>query len=394
MLCFQSLLGQNLRTLNEKTRLMNLEDVLNVKNKNAFYREFTYSRSKFKTDECSERELADALISISDTVIGFQIKERNVNEAQASDKKWFSQKVLGKAVGQLADTQRFLAEKAPIHVTNNTGIKLTLPEGADFRFFGIVCYEGIKHDPLLKLYLSRRAGPVHIFKYNDYTLASELLFTFWEITEYLLFRESILKNYSAANGNSEKSLIGQYISGHLSAPPSEEFGEYAERLIVTNHERKFRHVLWLIRDRLDNADFSIEYYNCLREFALLTRNELREIGQRFDLMCKRALENEVGLASRMATVRRDCCFMLTSFDREMADKRKIHLASLTGLAKYSLKTSKGIGVSVVWDGDSFLIDWAFAESPYSHNRDYEHLLEKHNPFAPIRKQAMPRYEFE
>ena len=73
-------------------------------NSNAFFKEFTYSSTKFKIDEKGqELELADNVVWLDDLLQIIQIKERN-KSGDSNDENWFNNKVLRKAVKQIKDT--------------------------------------------------------------------------------------------------------------------------------------------------------------------------------------------------------------------------------------------------------------------------------------------------
>ena len=75
-----------------------------------FIEEFVFARNQFTPPASSELELADAVVMIGDVLLLYQIKERKVDRRidSASERKWFSDKVLGKATKQIRDTLRYL----------------------------------------------------------------------------------------------------------------------------------------------------------------------------------------------------------------------------------------------------------------------------------------------
>ena len=82
-----------------------------------FLEEFVFSRNKVSPALSTELELADAVVLLGDVLLIYQIKERAANEAGDVDaeRRWFKDKVLGRATKQVRDTLRFRADGALLH---------------------------------------------------------------------------------------------------------------------------------------------------------------------------------------------------------------------------------------------------------------------------------------
>ena len=64
-------------------------------NANLFYKEFSFVKNKFSSLNSEELELADCVIWLDDTLIVYQLKEReikNANPTEEGEKKWFKKK--------------------------------------------------------------------------------------------------------------------------------------------------------------------------------------------------------------------------------------------------------------------------------------------------------------
>jgi len=99
------------------------ENDVAVINSNFFFKEFTFSKNKFKVRETDkELELADNVIWLDDLLIIYQIKERN-NVVDDKDKviNWFNQKVTKKAVKQIKDTLKYFENYDGIVIQNEKG---------------------------------------------------------------------------------------------------------------------------------------------------------------------------------------------------------------------------------------------------------------------------------
>jgi hypothetical protein len=53
--------------------------------------------------------------------------------------------------------------------------------------------------------------------------------------------------------------------------------------------------------------------------------------------------------------------------------------------KYDQQLSKCIGISFFKEGEYFLIDWCFLESPWTRNLEFEKILRKNLPFRDVKE---------
>ena len=78
---------------------MSFASELNKLNQFHFFREFTFSQTRFSPPGNMELELANSIICVGDALVIFQLKGRSSDCGSKSpfDAKWFETKVLGKA---------------------------------------------------------------------------------------------------------------------------------------------------------------------------------------------------------------------------------------------------------------------------------------------------------
>ena len=105
-----------------------LEEFVNSVNGNFFLREFTVSSARLGVPE-GEIELADTMVVLRKLLLLYQLKERDpsADSSYVAVQKWFDKKVNGIAVGQIADTRRYLTQHAGRRVTNDRGHLVSLP---------------------------------------------------------------------------------------------------------------------------------------------------------------------------------------------------------------------------------------------------------------------------
>lgn len=105
---------------------MILESFIAKLNANIFLREFSFAKNTFLLSSGQEVEFADHVIWIGDSLIIYQLKEREVQSqtTQDSEIKWFENKVIKKAVKQIRATINFINSKETIIIENQRNIKI------------------------------------------------------------------------------------------------------------------------------------------------------------------------------------------------------------------------------------------------------------------------------
>ncbi|MER8880003.1 hypothetical protein [Mesorhizobium sp. M0684] len=98
---------------------MTLEEFTSHLNATTFWKEFTFSETRFFPRPKQQVELANGMVKIGSLAMVFQLKERAEETSDPeAERQWFPRKVLRKATDQIKDTVRYLAEHEEIRLTN------------------------------------------------------------------------------------------------------------------------------------------------------------------------------------------------------------------------------------------------------------------------------------
>jgi len=380
---------------------MSFEEELNRLNEHFFFREFTFSKNTFRPCPEQELELADSILWLDDLLVAFQIKEREVssNSSPQDEARWFDRKVLKAGTRQIRDTLTYLAQHSRIEIENRRGHRLHLIRPNTKTISKIVCYRPPDQLPIecksKKYHRSQTAGVIHLIEATDYLGVVRTFLTPVELSEYFAFREELIENWQdQVNAVSEKSLVGQYLSGDANTPPSLEFSEYVEALKHRADEWDMSGVIKQFPDRITTDNQPTDYYSILTELAKLKRNELREFKKRFQLSMDKSRENTFVQPYRMACPRTNCGFVFIPLEQEFIEHRQQGLINMTYACKYDLRLSKCIGVSFAPEEDGwFSVEWCYIEFPWEYDADlYQHLNEN-NPFREVSTKEFDRYSF-
>ena len=150
---------------------MSFEDDISGLNQAYFFREFTYSSTKFRASggsSAGELELADSLLWVGTDLVVYQLKERErqPNTTPEQERSWFERKVLRKGTKQVRDTLRYLRSEPTIQVENHRGHRFELPGASIENIHTLIVFNPVPELPLelatQKFHLSRTAGPIHL----------------------------------------------------------------------------------------------------------------------------------------------------------------------------------------------------------------------------------------
>src|SRR3989339_1519653 len=163
-------------------------------NSSFFFKEFTFSRNKFKFDEKGEQlELADNVVWLDDLLLISQIKERD-KAISGDSNNWFKNKVLHKAVKQIKATIKYFDIYDDIYIQNEKGHVLNIGEAKKLEPIKLIIYspgENFSESTrFFKFHKSKQVGLIHLFHIEDYLWICKYLITPFEIKEYLKFREA------------------------------------------------------------------------------------------------------------------------------------------------------------------------------------------------------------
>ncbi len=98
-----------------------LEELVSELNRTIFFKEFSFSKNDFWPTPDQSREFADHVIWLGDSLIIFQVKEREAIPISSieAERQWFDKKVIAKASKQVRDTLDFLKNYPQIPITNH-----------------------------------------------------------------------------------------------------------------------------------------------------------------------------------------------------------------------------------------------------------------------------------
>jgi hypothetical protein len=412
-----------------------LEEFIARLNQNLFFREFSFSQTKFAPVPSDELELADHVVWLDDLLLTFQLKERQKPTGEArevrtpeTERKWFENKVLKKATKQVKDTQRYLASYPHIHITNEKGHTFDVRTANINTQINVILHDP---DPMLpygcrlqKHHISSTAGFMHLMLACDYAAVCQVLVTPAEIREYLLFREQIVTRYAETCSLSEECLLGQFLAGDDAAMPGVSFAAYPPRLrrdrdawdcsvllelyeerIIENeedvqHEEKVEQEKKVKREKKVTSAF--DYYRILQEMAKLNRQELYHVKLRFQLCLEKCQQPEVEVPYRVVWPRTGCGFVFVPVPSHAPQAIKFMnnaLENFTMAHKYDQKLDKCIGVAVASEKyyrgtATWLIAWCLIEEQWAYDAEMHARLRVSFPFREVRLDQSPRYHFD
>ncbi|MEL7024209.1 MAG: hypothetical protein AAGL69_10715 [Pseudomonadota bacterium] len=381
---------------------MTFEDELANLHEWHFFREFVYSHTTFRPSASDEVELADSVIWIGSLLFAYQLKERDKKHARSgeTERRWFEQKVLGRATKQVRDTLRYLRENSQIALRNHRGHEFALKLEEIDVIRKLVIYLPDRLLPsdcrAIKHYQSSTAGFIHVISGDDYLGLVRTLLTPAEVSEYLEVREQIVSRWPDESLRvAEADLVGQYICGNWSSAPNAENREFVQRLQHHAHEWDLSGVISVFAKRITSVQSATDYYPIVRELALLKRNELKEFKGRFELAHEKAKKGEAGTPYRIAILRTGCGFVFIPINQDQIQTRQNALQNFTLAHKYDQRLSKCIGVSIADDQDDwFTVEWCYLEYPWEYDPEIERFLKENDPFLPVRFGESPRYTLD
>jgi len=383
---------------------MTLEDFTAQLNGSTFWKEFTFSQNQFSPRPGEEVELADNVVWLGETAFVIQMKEREQpTDDPDVERRWFKNKVRGKAISQIKDSIGFLQEHESISITNGRGRRYEVCGGDIRHLEKIVLYAAGPSLPdeckSVRYHVSGTAGFVHIFDRNDYSLVVKTLAVPDEIRRYLEYRQKALLTL-ADTGTMviESDILGAYMSDEeLPSPASHKA---LDRLFNDADQTDLSPVMNRLADHIQNPDDSSDYSRILLEFARLPRSAWRAAKERLDLSIEAAKSGRFERPYRFYFPATDCSFMFSPFppgkpttgpEGELA--RRTGLQNLTVAAKYMSKARRGIGVLVSKDSEFLHLDWCLIDEAWEHDPMLEAHLATNNPFRDVREKRVDGYYF-
>lgn len=361
----------------------NSENIISQINSNVFFKEFTFCRNDFKDLNSNQKlEFADNVVWLDDVFWIYQIKEKE--NSLSTDKKWFENKVLNKAVKQIKSTITYFSTYPEIEIENEKGHKLDITKAKKIEIKKIIIYSVNLDFPEelrnIKFYNSKHVGLIHLFHYEDYYWICKYLITPAEVNEYLSFRERLfLFNSEACNNLPEQYFLGHFFetpdANHFNIKYINNLKEYN----IGNDDFDISKLVENFNQKMILSNSKTEYYPIIKEFAKLNRTELIEFKRLLSVSIEKTKEEDFIKPYRIYFPRTDCAIIFIPWANQHSKKWSNALHNLTMTHKYSSKASKAIGVVIFRnenDFEYFEMYWQYVEQNWEYDEEVEkHLLE-------------------
>lgn len=384
---------------------MNLEAFTAHLNATTFWKEFTFSQTKFTPRPREEVELADGIVRIGTLAFVFQLKERGEETTDPeAERQWFRRKVLRKAKDQIKASLRYLSDTEEIALTNDQGHAVVV-RGRDLKNIKkiIVFLPGraLPEDCWQTKYLvSGDAGFVHIVAANDYLGIVDKLRVPDDVRLYFEYREEVLPRLRAAGTTVEEPdiMVGFLSERDLPVPGSIKV---LHQFVQDLDGFDLSHIMRNLRDHIVHTGEGNDYYRIMEEFARVPRSIWREYKTRLLICLETAREGRFRKPFRFGFPQSDCTFMIAALDPDWPvtgtdgiEMRSKALSMFTEAAKYDLKTKIGVGLLISKDGDFVNLDWCLIEAPWSSNSKMDNLLREAEMFGPARERMVDSFLFK
>lgn len=383
---------------------MTLEDFTAQLNATTFWREFTFSETRFFPRPKREVELADGIVKIGPLALVFQLKERTEETSDPEvERQWFQRKVLRKAKDQVKASLKYLAENDEIILTNDKGHEITVNGDELNNIIKIVVFlpgRLLPYDCLItKFYVSDTAGFIHIIAAHDYLGILDKLRVPDDVRLYFEYRQSVLPQLREAGVVVEEpDIMVAFLSEKALPEPGsiEKLRDFVQDIGAFDLSSIMRD----LQDHILNPDGGSEYYRIMEEFARVPRSIWREFKSRLVISLEASKAGEPCRPFRFAFPRTDCTFMVASMDPDWpvtgADGTRMRLSAVTMFtqaAKYDLKTRVGVGLLISKYGKYFHLDWCLVDEPWVTDAKMEELIDKTSLFGPARERKVDNFFF-
>ncbi len=388
---------------------MEQEERIAQLNEGVFLREFVYCNTRFRSQSGQEYELCDGAIWLDDTLILFQAKRRSRDDATRdveNESKWFTKKVSKEAVGQLADSVRYLQTESSLPLLNRHGQELNFSGISPATTHHVVLY---KPSPFVdeRLFLTKgrisgRIGFVHFISEANYRAVCDTMQTPMEISQYLQFRSDYVVRDPNSHKVSEKALVGKYLTDTDELPDVCDEHEFiTDRLINDPEEFSISRLLHEYLEKLRSYkgnDESLQYHKILMVLAKMKRNVMREFKRRLLWAMDKAESGARCTPSRMYLQYLDCAFLFLPLDgRDKVEPLSL-LEGYAKLCKQDLRSRLCLAIGVAKaphpyaERNSFMINWLHLEGEWSPDEQLDSYL-KNNPdcFRPVRGVELGLY---
>ncbi len=383
---------------------MTFEDVVASHNADIFTKEFTYSSSLFKSQSGQELELCDSAVWIDNLLILYQLKQRNPDydtHNPEKERKWFEKKVEKVAVGQFADTMRYLDQEHSLPLMNRRRQTLDISAATPNTIHLIALFDSSDELPLdtcsKKGRVSQRVGFVHYLHVNDYINICQILYTPFEIADYLDFRASFVQENPQAHKVSEKALVGKYLTDTDSmSEVLDEHELFVDRLVDDREKFSISNLLRIYLERIEYGNEGIQYHAILAELAKLRRNMAVEFKKRFMWAMDQCRKSQLVLPSRFYPVDVGCSYIAIPLPTGERKNWKRHLESYSHLSKYDHQSQRCIGFTMTPDPSNdkwYIVHWIYLDYPWKQDDEADKLLAEHNQFRQSWGEQIGKYTF-
>lgn len=383
---------------------MTLEEFTAQLNASTFWKEFTFSQTKFYPRPKQQVELADGVILIGPTAYILQLKERvEETDNPQVEKNWFQSKVVKKATKQIRDSLGYLADNESIQLTNEQDhtIKVRGSELADIT--NIVIFRGAQALPKecrsTQFHISETAGFIHIVEAHDYFGIHEYLRVPEEIRRYFGYRETALPRLREKGVTIEEPdiMFGYLSELDLPVPNSRQrLSDFVQDL----EEFDLSYIMGNLLNNIQNHDQKNDYYKILVQFARSPRSVWREFKKRLMLSLDAAKAEEFCRPYRFTFPALDCTFMIASLDpshpvigSEGERIRSNGLELYTRAAKYAARSTLGVGLLVSKHEKDVHLDWCLLDEPWEPDDYYEKFLTETSIFRPVSEKKIDGFFF-
>ncbi|WP_315741621.1 MULTISPECIES: hypothetical protein [unclassified Bradyrhizobium] len=383
---------------------MNLEEFVDDLNSSVFFKEFTFSENTFTPAGGSELELADNIVWMADDLTILQLKERSAADVKddASETRWFEDKVLGKATKQVRDTLKYLEAHPSITVTNGHGHRFEI-RGEEIRTkTKIVAFlpGGIVPDraKTTRHHVSRTGGFIHVLHARDYLDICRALRVPADIRDYFAYRQILFERNEGMQA-SEPQIMGQYLSGDTAVLPTDDSLKYLSNLKQNYSEFDIGPLLADIHRHIEHQANPYDYYEILRQFSRLPRSGWKEAKTRFSYCIEAVRKQEFRRPTRFAWPSLSVGFMFAAVDPKVMEEKnfvelmKRGLLNLTAAHKYDQRLNCCVGVVMAKDKTDILIYWCVITQPWEFDAAMDAKLKENNPFLGVEEKVIPRFEF-
>jgi hypothetical protein len=383
---------------------MTLEEYIAHLNGLAFWKEFTFARTRFTPQPGQELELTDNLVWLGNHAYVLQLKERSEESADpAVERLWFRRKVLGKATRQVRDTLRFLKAHEHIRIVNERGHSFDIQSRAIAETTKIVIFLGgmaLPDDCLrMRYHISQSAGFIHLVAANDYLGILEKLRVPEDIRRYFVYREDVAPKLAMSKATVEEAdIMGAFLCEETIPTPKSR--EHLSRFVQDLPTFDLSPIIGNLHDHISKAEQPQDYYRIMLEFARVPRSVWREVKVRLAKSVEAVRENEFTRPFRLAFPATDCAFMIAPLDPQLPttgfEGEKVRargLQNLTFAAMYDTKVSRGVGILISKDKEHIQIDWCLLDLPWERDPEMDARLAHSNPFREAKARMIDSFRF-